>query len=69
MRRLNSKFITRYISEQGNKKKNKDYFGFVELDDFACWVLAQGYDNDPDCISAKLVVDVFIEQFIKKPSL
>ena len=54
MRRLNSQFTTKYISEAGTKAENKDYFGFVEMDNMACWVIAEGYDKDTTISSAKL---------------
>lgn len=40
MRRINSDFQTLHISEEGQKLSNRDYFGYVEMDDFACYVLA-----------------------------
>lgn len=69
MRRLNSKFITKYISEAGTKELNKDYFGFVEMDKFACWAVAESYDNDNNIISAQLAVTTVISEFTKKPSM
>ncbi len=69
MRRLNSQFTTKYISEAGTKPENKDYFGFVEMDNMACWVVAQGYDKDTTISSAKLAVDTVIGEFTRKPSL
>ncbi len=69
MRRLNSQFTTKYISEAGTKAENKDYFGFVEMDNMACWVIAEGYDKDTTISSAKLAVDTVISEFTKKPSL
>ncbi len=69
MRRLNSEFITKYISEAGSERKNKNYFGFAEMDEFACWVIAESYDNDPETLSAKLAVDTVISCFNNKPSL
>ena len=69
MRRTNSKFTTKFISEQGSLPVNQDYFGFAELDNFACWAIAQGYDNDRDMESAQLAVDTIINEFTKKPSM
>lgn len=69
MRRLNSQFTTKYISEAGTRAENKDYFGFVEMDNVACWVIAEGYDKDTTISSAKLAVDTIISEFTKKPSL
>ncbi len=69
MRRLNSQFTTKYLSEAGTRPENKDYFGFVEMDNVACWVIAEGYDKDTSINSAKLAVDTVISEFTKKPSL
>ncbi|MDR1067450.1 MAG: hypothetical protein LBL35_08510 [Clostridiales bacterium] len=69
MRKLNSKFITKYISEAGGKNKNKDYFGFVELDNFACWAVAESYDNDNQIISARLAVETALGCFTRNPTL
>ncbi len=33
MRRSNSEFQTLHISEEGQKLSNRDYFGYVEMDD------------------------------------
>ena len=40
MRKQNSDFEARFISEEGSRLKNRDYFGYVELDEFACYVIA-----------------------------
>ncbi len=69
MRRLNSQFSTKYISEAGTKPENKDYFGFVEMDNMVCWVVAEGYDKDTALNSAKLAVDTVIGEFTRRPSL
>ena len=42
MRRDNSSFKTAFLSEAGSRLKNNDYFGFVELDGYACYVVADG---------------------------
>ena len=34
MRRINSEFQTVNMSEEGQKLSNRDYFGYVEMDDF-----------------------------------
>ena len=47
MRRINSDFQTLHISEEGQKLSNRDYFGYVEMDDFACYVLADSLDDEP----------------------
>ncbi len=69
LRRLNSDFVTKYISEAGTKKRNKDYFGFVEMDNFICWAIAETYDNEEEVISAELAVHTVLDLFTKKPTL
>ncbi|TCO71506.1 PP2C family protein-serine/threonine phosphatase [Marinisporobacter balticus] len=69
MRKINSKFITNFISESGNFLQNKDYFAFVELDKFAIYVIADGIDNDIDLESAKIAVSSIISNFNQNPSM
>lgn len=45
MRKENSKFNTKFISEAGGELKNIDYFTFVGLDKYACYVIADGIGN------------------------
>lgn len=69
MRRINSDFHTQYMSEEGQKISNRDYFGYVEMDDFACYVLADSLDGDMDANSARFVVESMIRSFVEHPSL
>lgn len=69
MRKQNSEFLTAFISEASRKIKNTDFFGFVELDKFACYVIADGIDDDVDAISAKLAVDTVVSSFMESPSM
>lgn len=69
MRKQNSEFITAFTSEADNDLKNTDYFGFVELDDFACYVIADGIDDQTDAISAKLAVATAVSAFTESPSM
>lgn len=48
MRKQNSDFEARFISEEGSRLKNRDYFGYVELDEFACYVIADGITEVTD---------------------
>ena len=62
MRRINSDFQTLHISEEGQKLSNRDYFGYVEMDDFACYVLADSLDDEPAaCLSSdsRLLLPLF----------
>ena len=69
MRRINSDFQTLHISEEGQKLSNRDYFGDVEMDDFACYVLADSLDDEPAVNSARLVVDSIIRDFTEAPTM
>lgn len=69
MRRINSDFQTLHISEEGQKLSNRDYFGFVEMEDFACYVLADSLDDEPAVNSARLVVDSIIRDFTESPTM
>ena len=69
MRRINSDFRTRFLSEEGQKLANRDYFGYVEMDDFACYVLADSLDGETASNSAQLVVESLIRSFGEHPTL
>lgn len=69
MRKLNSKFNTNFVSEEGTFLQNKDYFAFVELDKYACYVIADGIDEDKELESAKIAVTAFIKAFNEKPTM
>ncbi|NBH18038.1 hypothetical protein D3Z55_11315 [Clostridiaceae bacterium] len=69
MRRMNSEFKTANMSEEGQKLSNRDYFGYVEMDDFACYVLADSLDEEPSVNTARLVVESIIRDFTEAPSL
>lgn len=67
MRKEDSAFITKFRSESGNFKKNRDFTGFVTLDDFACWVIADGIDTSDEKLSAEMAVSSIISDFTTKP--
>lgn len=69
MRRINSEFQTFHMSEEGQKLSNRDYFGYVEMNDFACYVLADSLDEEPSVNSARLVVDSIIRDFTEAPTM
>lgn len=69
MRKQNSTFKTAFTSEANQSLKNTDSFGFVELDQYACYVIADGIDDQVDVMSAKLAVDTIISAFIESPSI
>ena len=69
MRRINSEFKTANLSEEGQELSNRDYFGYVEMDDFACYVLADSLDEEPSVNSAQLVVESLIRNFTERPAM
>ena len=69
MRKINSEFKTSFVSEEGTFLKNRDYFAFVELDNYACYVVCDGIDEDKELESAKIAVTSFIKQFTARPTL
>ena len=69
MRKQNSKFNTNFISEEGSSLKNSDFFAYAELDNFACYVLADGIEDLADSESAKEAVESIIAKFQEKPSI
>lgn len=69
MRKLNSQFITRFISEPGLSGEAGVYYGFVETDQYYCMAIAEGYDGEGGKESAKLAVETAIEAFLQKPGI
>lgn len=69
MRKSNSIFKTAFVSEAGAEIANNDYFAFIELDDFACYVLASGITDFETSAAAKEVVEHLVLSFEEKPSL
>ena len=69
MRKENSDFNTKFISEAGSYLINADYFAFVELKDYACYVVADGIDPDEKKESAKLAVTTVITEFSDAPGM
>lgn len=69
MRKQNAEFKTAFTSEANQKLKNTDSFGFVELDKFACYVIADGIDDNLDAMSARLAVDTILSAFMEAPSM
>ena len=69
MRKQNSDFAAKFISEEGSRLKNKDYFGYVELDEFACYVIADGITDKADVEGAQLAIETVILNFQSAPSM
>jgi serine/threonine protein phosphatase PrpC len=69
MRKKNCEFESGYYAETGLTATHKGYFSFVELEDYACWVVAEKLDSCEDKDSAKLAVERVLADFVQKPSL
>lgn len=69
MRKQNSDFRAGFISEAGNRLKNNDYFGYVELDEFACYVIADGISEAADAGSARTAIETVILCFQEGPAV
>lgn len=69
MRKQNSTFKTAFLSEAGSELENNDYFAFVELDRYACYVIADGLNDLPDEQSARLATQTVILAFQEHPSM
>jgi len=70
MRRENSTFNAAFVSYEGSKLYNNDYYGCAELDKFACYVVADGvHSGDVESESAKIAVQAAIAAFHERPSI
>lgn len=69
MRKQNSTFQAAFISEAGSELENNDYFAFMELDRYACYVIADGLNELPDAQGARLAIETVLLAFQEHPSL
>ena len=68
MRKDEAKFITEFLSEAGTKAENNDYFGYVLLDNYAIWAVADGFDEEEGAkVAARIAVESAIEYFMLSP--
>ena len=68
MRKDEAKFITEFLSETGTKAENNDYFGYVLLDNYAIWAVADGFDEEEGAkVAARIAVESAIEYFMLRP--
>lgn len=67
MRKENSVFRTEFITESGCCIKNQDYFDFMELDDYCCYCIADGNEEDLKHENTKLAVNSVITAFRENP--
>ena len=68
MRKDEAKFITEFLSEAGTKTDNSDYFGYILLDNYAIWAVADGFDEEDGAkVAARIAVESVIEYFMLRP--
>ena len=68
MRKDEAKFITEFLSEAGTKAENSDYFGYILLDNYAIWAVADGFDEEEGAkVAARIAVESVIEYFMLRP--
>ena len=68
MRKNEAKFTTVFFSEAGTKNKNNEYFGYIQLDNYAIWAVADGFDEEEGAdVAARLAVESAIEYFMLHP--
>lgn len=68
MRKDEAKFITEFLSEVGTKAENSDYFGYVLLDNYGIWAVADGFDEEEGAkAAARIAVESVIEYFMLRP--
>ena len=68
MRKDEAKFITEFLSEAGTKAENSDYFGYILLDNYAIWAVADGFDEEDGAkVAARIAVESVIEYFMLCP--
>ncbi|KNY30466.1 PP2C family protein-serine/threonine phosphatase [Pseudobacteroides cellulosolvens] len=69
MRKNSIEFKTGFTSEAGTYRTNKDFFAYAELDDYACYIAADGLDSDDEVKSAELAANCFFEHFMENPTM
>ncbi len=69
MRRQNSTFNTAFVSHEGTQLNNNDYFGYVTLDKYACYVVADGLETWDEVNSAQVAVEAVIAAFTAHASM
>lgn len=69
MRKENAGFRTAFVSEEGTKLLNRDYFAYVEMDDYACYVAADSLDDEKEENSAEIVVECILREFTEHPAM
>ena len=67
MRKKAAEFITESLSQPGTFRVNYDYFSFIEVDNFACWIIADGINSELEKKSAEIAVKYLLNKFALNP--
>lgn len=63
-------FVTDLVSRTGGREINEDYYGFLELGEAACWVVADGLGGyQGGEAAARLAVEATLNSFRANPEL
>jgi hypothetical protein len=57
MRKENADFQTAFVSHEGSELLNNDYFGYVVMDDIACYVIVDGIGTGDGAASGRLAAE------------
>jgi serine/threonine protein phosphatase PrpC len=69
MRKQNADFQTAFISREGARLRNNDYFAYASLEDIACYVIADGIETGDETESGRLAVEAVMAAFHANPSM
>lgn len=69
MKKINCTFKTAFLTEPGSQLENNDYYACIELDDYACYVLADGITDASGTGAAKMAVETILTRFQENPSI
>ena len=68
MRKQNSKFKTSFLSEEGTELRNLDCFSYIELSDFACYVLSDGLPGPSKRDPGRMAAEEILSRFQARPA-
>jgi serine/threonine protein phosphatase PrpC len=69
MKEKETKFLTGFWAEAGEKSTTKGYFGAVEQQGLACWIVADRVDVYETKDSAKIAVERISDHFFQNPTM
>src|SRR4051794_41108168 len=65
-----SVFETARLSEAGGRASNEDFCGFLQIDNFSCWVLVDGLGaHRGGEIASRAATETVLESFRLKPEI